>query len=259
VVVSASTLEEVLEGVTLQAVMQAFPPDFVVIGESTELNIARGGRGRAEIHLQTIGKPSHSSSPHLGRNAVLDMMNVVGALEGLELPSDPLMGPAILALTDIVSDPYPGHSVIPSVCKVTYDRRLLPGETEQGVLEQIRNLSGIGDIRLIAEIGVGDYRAWTGVQLQAKKFFPAWSLPAEDAFVHASLGALTLAGMQPTSRAYRFCTNAAYSAGTAGVPTIGFGPGSESDAHVTDERLRLQDLYAAAEGYGAIIMAVLGS
>ena len=24
--------------------------------------------------------------------------------------------------------------------------------------------------------------------------------------------------------AYRFCTNAAYSAGVAGVPTVGFGP-----------------------------------
>ncbi|MEZ4582853.1 MAG: hypothetical protein R3A10_14655 [Caldilineaceae bacterium] len=26
------------------------------------------------------------------------------------------MGPAINALTDIISDPYPGHSVIPSIC-----------------------------------------------------------------------------------------------------------------------------------------------
>jgi putative selenium metabolism hydrolase len=239
--------------------MHAYPPDFVVIGESTELNIARGGRGRAEIHLQTIGIPSHSSSPHLGRNAVLDMMKVVGALEGLELPSDPLMGPAILALTDIVSEPYPGNSVIPSVCKVTYDRRLLPGETEEGVLDEVRSLSGIGDVRLMAEIGVGDYQAWTGALLHATKFFPAWSLPAEDAFVRTSLSALTLSGLQPELSAYRFCINAAYSAGTAGVPTIGFGPGSEADAHVTDERLRLQDLFAAAEGYAAIIKAVLGS
>lgn len=69
VVVSASVMEEVLEGVALQKVMDAFPPDFVVIGEATELNLVRGGRGRAEIHLEALGVPSHSSAPHLGRNA----------------------------------------------------------------------------------------------------------------------------------------------------------------------------------------------
>ena len=45
-------MEEVLEGVALRKVMDAFPPDFVVIGEATDLNLARGGRGRAEIHLE---------------------------------------------------------------------------------------------------------------------------------------------------------------------------------------------------------------
>ncbi len=137
IVVSASTMEEVLEGVALAAVMEVERPDFVVIGESTDLNLSRGGRGRAEVHLETIGRPSHSSAPHLGRNAVLDMLGVVQAVEQIELPVDAFIGPAILALTDIISDPYPGHSVIPSICRVTYDRRLLPGERAEDVLSAI--------------------------------------------------------------------------------------------------------------------------
>ena len=76
VVVSASPMEEVLEGTALQEVMRRYPPDFVVIGEATDLNLARGGRGRAEVHLETLGIPAHSSAPHLGRNAALDMMKV---------------------------------------------------------------------------------------------------------------------------------------------------------------------------------------
>ncbi len=110
IVVSASTMEEVLEGVALTAVMARMPPDFVIIGEATGLEIARGGRGRAEVHLETVGRPSHSSAPQQGRNAVLDMMRVIAHVEGIELPENDLMGPAIFALTDIVSDPYPGHS-----------------------------------------------------------------------------------------------------------------------------------------------------
>jgi putative selenium metabolism hydrolase len=259
VVVSASTLEEVLEGVALQTIMDKVQPDFVVIGEATDLHLNRGGRGRAEVHLQTIGRPAHSSSPHLGRNAVLDMMQVVAAIDTLQLPVHPLMGPAILALTDIISKPYPGHSVIPSVCSVTYDRRLLPGETAEDVLAAISSLPGVQDIELQAQIATGEYAAYTGKKLRARKFFPAWLLPETDWFVTKAMQGLHRAGLQPKFNAYRFCTNAAYSAGIAGVPTVGFGPARESDAHVIDEKLRLADLQAAARGYLGIIAAVLYS
>lgn len=258
VVVSASTLEEVLEGVALRAVMEQTPPDFVVIGEATDLNLSRGGRGRAEVHLTTVGRPSHSSAPHLGRNAVLDMMRVIAAVEQISLPSDPLLGPALFALTDIISDPYPGHSVIPSICKATYDRRLLVGETAASVLQAIAGSSAVQGIDLRAEIGVGEYTAFTGAVLRCEKFFPAWLLPEDDAFVGRALAGLQSAGLQPTIGAYRFCTNAAYSAGIARLPTVGFGPATEADAHVIDERLRLSDLFAAARGYRGIIAAVLG-
>ena len=177
VVVCASPMEEVLEGVALEAVMKAFPPDFVVIGEATGLNLARGGRGRAEIHLETVGIPTHSSAPHLGRNAVLDMMAVIDGVEGIDLPSHPLMGPAILALTEISSVPFPANSVIPSICRVTYDRRLLPGETEEDVLGAITGLSEAVGVRLNAVIGEGEYTTFTGNNLCHGKFFPAWEFP----------------------------------------------------------------------------------
>jgi acetylornithine deacetylase/succinyl-diaminopimelate desuccinylase-like protein len=64
--------------------------------------------------------------------------------------------------------------------------------------------------------------------------------------------------LDPQIRAYRFCTNGAYSAGHAGVPTIGFGPAAEDDAHVVDERIALSELISAAKGYRGIIESVLG-
>jgi putative selenium metabolism hydrolase len=257
IAVSASTLEEVLEGVTLRTIMANVRPDFVVIGEATELNLNRGGRGRAEVHLATIGRPAHSSSPHLGRNAVLDMMKVIAAIETLELPTEPLMGPAIMALTDIISEPYPGYSVIPSLCRVTYDRRLLPGETPAAVLAAVTEHPAVQGIQLEAKIAAGEHNAYTGALLRADKFFPAWIFPENHPFVVRSLAGLQRAGLHPHIGAYRFCTNGAYSAGMAGVPTVGFGPAAESDAHVVDERLRLSELFAAAQGYQGIIAAVL--
>jgi putative selenium metabolism hydrolase len=257
IVISASTMEEVLEGLALKAVMDRTRPDFVVIGESTNLELARGGRGRAEVHLTTIGTPSHSSAPQLGRNAVLDMMRVIQAVEAIGLPEHPLMGPAILALTDIISDPYPGHSVIPSICRVTYDRRLLPGETHQDVLGAITELPELQDITLEAIIAQGEYKAYTGTRLTCEKFFPAWIYDEDDWFVRRALQGMESAALAPATRAYRFCTNAAYSAGIAGVPTVGLGPARESDAHRINERLQLDELAAVAKAYVGIIEAVL--
>ncbi len=258
VVVSASVLEEVFEGGALQTVMEEIKPDFVVIGEATGLDLNRGGRGRAEIQLETIGQPSHSSAPHQGRNAVLEMMTVIRAVEGLSLPTDPLLGPAIMALTDIISDPYPGYSVIPSRCRVTYDRRLLPGETPEAVLNSLSELPELAGIDLRAGIAEADHSTYTGRSLHATKFFPAWILPETEPFVQTALQGLRAAGLEPQFGAYRFCTNAAYSAGVAGVPTIGFGPATEADAHVIDEHLEIESLIAAAAGYRGIIEATLG-
>ena len=65
------------------------------------------------------------------------------------------------------------------------------------------------------------------------------------------------AGQNPGFAAYQFCTNAAYSAGHAAIPTIGYGPGSEADAHVVDESLAIDELLAAGRGYRAIAEALL--
>lgn len=257
-IVAATVMEENLEGGALRAIMEAIRPDFVVIGEATDLNLNRGGRGRAEIHLETVGRPAHSSNPEIGRNAVFDMLPVVAAAAALPVRDDPLLGPAICALTDIISDPYPAYSVIPSRCRVTYDRRLLPGETPEGVLAEFQTLASAAPpgAELRVSLAQGEHRTYTGQTLCGPKFLPAWTFPEEHPFVQAVLRGLRAAGLAPAIGAYRFCTDAAYSAGMAGVPTVGFGPGREEDAHVVDERIAIADLLVAERGYRGIIDAV---
>ncbi|MCO6449765.1 MAG: YgeY family selenium metabolism-linked hydrolase [Caldilineales bacterium] len=255
VTVSATVMEEVMEGVALRSVMSLVQPDFVVIGEATELNLNIGGRGRAEIILEALGKPAHSSSPYLGDNAVHRMIPAIRAIERMTFPADPLLGPALMVLTDIISDPYPGHSVIPSRCRITYDRRTLPGESMDSVLADLRALPEMAGIR--ASIAHGEHETYTGTTLSGPKFFPAWKLEPDHPFVQASLAGLRAAGLDPQLSAYRFCTNAAYSAGWAGVPTVGFGPSAEGQAHVVDEYIEIEQLVLAAEGYRKIIEAIL--
>jgi putative selenium metabolism hydrolase len=253
VAVSATVLEEVLEGVTLKLVVEELQPDFVVIGEATELNLNRGGRGRAEVHLETIGKPAHSSSPHLGKNAATDMVKVIQSMGDIELPYNPLIGRAIMVLTDIISEPYPGHSVIPSRCRVTYDRRLLPGETVEEVTNAIRQATDNSDVNLNIKLAQGEHEAFTGKILRSEKFFPAWIFPEDHPFVMKAFNGLQSSGLEPKIGAYLFCTNGAYCAGVAGIPTVGFGPGAEGDAHTVDEHIQIKELEEAARGYKGIV------
>ena len=56
---------------------------------------------------------------------------------------------------------------------------------------------------------------------------------------------------------WQFNTNATYTAGLKGIPTIGFGPSKESLAHIVDEYVELEDLRTAAAGYLSLINHIL--
>ena len=103
--------EECFEGVAAREISKAVQPDYVVIGEASQLNLKIGQRGRGEIVVETFGKPCHSANPEKGINAVYKMAKVIEAIRTLEPTHHPVLGDGILELTDIKSAPYPGASV----------------------------------------------------------------------------------------------------------------------------------------------------
>jgi putative selenium metabolism hydrolase len=257
VAVSATVLEEVMEGVALQQVMNVLKPDAVIIGESTNFSLNRAGRGRAEIVVETIGKSAHSSSPQAGLCAVHEMISLMEAVEAIPMPSNPAMGQAQICLTDIVSEPFPGHSVVPNRCRVSYDRRLVPGETSESVLAEIQALPELKNIQHTLTVLDGEEKTYTGKTLHGLKFFPAWVFEEDHPLVTAARKGLRSSGFDARLGSFGFCTNAAYSAGIAGVPTIGFGPGTEPDAHTVNEKMKVSDIERAADGYLGMIQAIL--
>lgn len=257
VAVSATVLEEVMEGVALQQVMDVLHPGAVIIGESTDFSLNRAGRGRAEIVAETYGRSAHSSSPQAGLCAVHEMVRLMQVAETAPMPVHPVIGSAQITLTDIISEPYPGHSVVPNRCRVSYDRRLVPGETPEGIVASIRNLPGLQNMQYAFTVLDGEEKTYTGKVLKGVKFFPAWSFNEDHAVVQAALRGLRSAGIPSRLGSYGFCTNGAYSAGIAGVPTVGFGPGIEPDAHTVNERMKVDDIELAAAGFLGMIQSIL--
>jgi putative selenium metabolism hydrolase len=255
IVFSVSVMEEVIEGYLLEPVISKYAPDMVIIGEPSDMKLIIGGRGRAEILFTATGRPAHSSLPEQGINAVHLMMAAITAIENAPLPEHPVIGPAVMALTDIISQPYPGHSMIPSICRATYDRRTLPGETGEQILGTFNGLAALE--RVQAKIATAKYTTYTGTEMTVSKFFPAWYLEKEHDLARMAASGLQACGAANGLGTWPFNTNATYTAGIKGIPTIGFGPSKEKLAHIVDEYIDLDELRTAAEAYLSLINHIL--
>jgi putative selenium metabolism hydrolase len=254
--------EECFEGVAARKVSALVQPDYVVIGEASELNVKIGQRGRAEIVVETFGVPAHSANPEKGINAVYQMCKAVEAIRGLKPPEHPVLGKGIMELTDIKSSPYPGASVVPEYCRATYDRRLLTGETRESVLAPIEAvLSRLSheDSAFKAKVSFarGKETCYTGTVIEGERFFPAWLFDEKEPFVQDVLAELGRAGFSPQVTRYNFCTNGSHYAGEKGIPTLGLGPSRENLAHTIDEYVETEELFGAAESYYAVMKALL--
>ncbi len=254
--------EECFEGIAARMVSEAVKPDYVVIGEASELNLKRGQRGRAEIVVETFGKPAHSANPEQGINAVYKMAGLIERIRELDTSEMPVLGKGILELTDIKSAPYPGASVVPEYCRATYDRRLLVGETKESVLAPLQQLirqmeQNDGDFHAKVSYAVGVEKCHTGENIAGERFFPGWLYEEEDEFVQAAWQGLKAAGINPEITQYSFCTNGSHYAGEKGIKTIGFGPSRENLAHTIDEYIEIEQLVKGAEGFYGILQSVL--
>lgn len=254
--------EECFEGVAARSISQRVQPDYVIIGEASELNIKCGQRGRAEVVVETFGKPAHSANPEKGINGVYKMAKLIQGIQCLPCKTHEVLGKGILELTDIISSPYPGASVVPEHCKATYDRRLLVGETPQEVLQPIEEIiekmqQEDPDFQATVHFAKGKENCHTGNVIEGERFFPAWLYDEKEDFIAASQKALGEIGIEAEITQYSFCTNGSHYAGEAGIKTLGFGPSRENLAHTIDEYVEIEQLVGACKGYVKIVEALL--
>ncbi len=240
--------EEVFEGIAFGKVLDVLRPDLVILGEATELQVYTAQKGRAEILLETFGRNAHSANPEKGVNAADALVSLLSCVKELPCPSDSLVGEGLMVLTDIMSLPYPGKSVIPHRAKATYDRRLIVGETEHDVLSPIQRLIdalSAKDETFSATVSIAsdEQVCYTGERIGGHRFFPAWSLDRSHRLVRCAVDAVAgITGIPESVGSYYFCTDGSESAGRRGVATIGIGPSSQKLAHVTDEYVPLDHL-----------------
>jgi putative selenium metabolism hydrolase len=255
---SGTVCEEVAEGVLIERVLDLAQPETVIIGEATALHLAVGQRGRAEIVMEAAGQSVHSAHASLGINAIDVAVRAMTTIQSkFQGPFSESLGEGSLVATDIISDPYPGRSVVPSRCVVTFDRRVLLGESPRSILQPLADcLSPRDGVRF--RLADYDFRTHTGIAVKGVSYAPPWYFDPGQERVQAALAGLRRAGIAAGIRTYGFCTNGSGSAGKRNIFTLGFGPGEEGAAHTTDESLAIEQLVEAVRGYKELFRSMTG-
>ncbi|HVM44011.1 MAG TPA: YgeY family selenium metabolism-linked hydrolase [Gemmatimonadales bacterium] len=226
-------------------------PDAIVITEPTNLRVYRGHRGRMEIEVHVPGVSCHASAPERGVNPIYKATHIIQQVEALNerLARDAFLGKGTIAVTDIRAMT-PSQCAVPSSATFHLDRRLTAGETKESAVAEIKALPALQD----AEVEVLQYKvkSWRGLEYGMEKYYPTWVLDEQHPLVRSGVEThRALFGAAPVVDKWVFSTNGVATMGIMKVPTIGFGPGEEDNAHSALERVPIEHLVKATAFYTA--------
>ena len=214
------------------AVQRGIRADFGIIGEPTRLRIVRAHKGVMRWKVKASGKASHSAYPELGENAIYTMAEAVNriALYASRLRSESpheLLGSPSLSVGVIRG----GHTVniVPDSCTIEIDRRLIPGETKESVMDAVASI-----LRGLPGIEVEEpYLVAPSVNVApSSEIVSILSTAVKDV-----LGDVVVEGANYATDAGVF--------NSAGLPCVVFGPGDIADAHTSRESVELAQVEAA--------------
>ncbi|QWA13814.1 M20 family metallopeptidase [Sodalis ligni] len=229
------------------------PPaiDFAVIGEPTSNATFSAHKGSLRPWVRVEGVTAHSGTPDLGENAIFRAGQLLGLIEEqhhteVKCRCHPLVGSASLTVTRIRG----GHAdnVLPGACDILLDRRMVPGEDEEVVKQELEHLLTVARERFGVRAGVLRYQPTTG---------GATETAADEAIVQAGLAACRAHGQsEPGPFGFQGGCDLVHfrSLGTKGIV---IGPGSLAVAHKPDEFVPLDEFINAGRIYQQVACAML--
>ncbi len=221
-----------------------------------------GERGAVWIRVKVKGKAAHGSMPMLGDNAILKAYKVIEKLLVLnELRFEP---PA--DVKEVVENIRPMYSIlgiertldhltvnigiirggtkvniVPDTCELEVDIRVPVGTTAENTVKEVeRVLKDVKDVEyeVIAMIDP----SYTSPRARVVQEAIKW---ASEALSKKVVGVI----MPATSDAGHFRR--------AGIPAINLGPGYHEHVHVSNEKVKIEDLVAMCEAYSLMILSYL--
>ena len=199
--------------------------DGCILTEASAGALVLAHKGFVWAEFVTRGRAAHGSRWDLGLSAIGRMGRIIAALErfdreDLRTRTHPLVGPASMHCALVHGGA--GLSTYAPECRMTIERRTLPGETPEQVLEELRSV-----VRMAGE----------EAEIARLLDRPPLTCPADSGIARCVRDAATaVTGAAPAERGVAYWMDAALFA-AAGIPTVDFGPdgaGAHEDVEWVD-------------------------
>jgi acetylornithine deacetylase/succinyl-diaminopimelate desuccinylase-like protein len=231
--VIAAVADEEHSSLGADELVKTWRADAAVVTEPTGLDVAVAHKGFQWIAVETRGRAAHGSRPGDGRDAIMRMGRVLSRLERLEKrlrygASHDLLGTASLHASII--DGGEELSSYPARASLQFERRTLPDEPADVGLTEI--------VTILDELRRED----TEFEADARMVFgrEAYEIDPSSPLPEALVQAASRVGGRSRRVGMTFWTDAAI-LGSAGIPTVLFGPGG-AGLHSTEEYVLIEDV-----------------
>jgi succinyl-diaminopimelate desuccinylase len=197
----------------------------VVVPEATGNEVVLGHRGALWLAVRAHGVAAHGSTPERGRNAVLELVALLGrAGAGLPLGRDAFLGGETWNPGVIAGGTVP--NVVPDRAEVVVDQRTVGDGT--ALLDWWRAQPEVAEVEVLVDL-------------------PAVQTPADDPWV-----ATLPAGVRPGPATY--FTDASVLRPVVGdAPIVVWGPGTPAVMHAVDEYVEVSELHQATAALGDVL------
>lgn len=214
-------------------------PEHGIVAIGTGGKISLGNRGRLDLLMTITGVACHSSTPWRGVDVTRGVRIALEKAEAINatLGRDPHLGPATLTCTAIRTGPEATHT-LQGEARLTFDRRLLPGEEPVPVLAGLREALSIP--------------APLAMTLERGPYMLGCRIAADAPFVRLIESAMADSGLPPPGT---YHSDGALDAGyleANGIKGVMWGPGDPTQFHTDEERVRIADIVTAAQAYRAV-------
>ncbi len=235
--------------------------EFGVITEPTGLKLGIGCKGTAPILVHVKGKAAHGCRPWLGENAILAGMDLVKLLMDEPLPraSLPGIGEVKASLNLGKMDGGRAYNIVADTCDIWFDRRLIPGETQNDVLARFREVLESCRFRpgvsAHAEIARPD---WNWDPIKRRGLLPALTDMGSPVIDKLKAAHKSVIGEDPVLFFTDGYQEMDFLINDLGMNAVQYGPGDSSLCHTDNEHLDVIQLERCALVYGQMIRQLCG-
>lgn len=224
---------------TWKAIMDGrIKADMAICGEPTGNTACIAELGRMEYELISKGRSSHANTPEQGINAIVNMAALVTALnKKVARPYCDLMKRRGTFLIGTIKGGVQSN-VVPEECRALLDRGLIPGQTHE---------DSIGEIRAICD-EVAAQIPDLSYDIKVNYTGNPAAIPADSPVAQAILRSIeTVTGKPSKPAGFPAHCDADWIITLGKIPTVIFGPGSLKYAHSCCERVNMDEVYEAAK------------